>query len=48
MTTALRVVFDLLDLMDPTKPESPEFQTRFPQLRILDPVAFLLEIGNSA
>jgi putative PIN family toxin of toxin-antitoxin system len=37
---------DLLDLMDPTKPEAAEFQRRFPSLRILDPVAFLREIGE--
>ncbi len=38
---------DLLDLMDLTKPEAAEFQKRFPLLRILNPVAFLCEIGES-
>lgn len=32
---------DLLDLTDPTKPESAEFHARFPLLRILSPTAFL-------
>lgn len=36
---------DLLDLMDATKPEAGEFQRRFPNLRILDPVGFLREVG---
>jgi predicted nucleic acid-binding protein len=36
---------DLLDLMDSAKPEAAEFQSRFPALRILDPVGFLREIG---
>ena len=36
---------DLLDLMDPAKPEAAEFQGRYPLLRILNPVAFLREIG---
>jgi putative PIN family toxin of toxin-antitoxin system len=36
---------DLLDLMDVVKPEAAEFQKRFPMLRILDPVAFLREVG---
>ena len=35
---------DLLDLMDSTKPEAADFQTRYPTLRILDPVAFLREV----
>jgi predicted nucleic acid-binding protein len=35
---------DLLDLMDPTKPEAADFQRRFPQVRIVDPVGFLVEI----
>ncbi len=38
---------DLLDLMDATNPEAVAFQTRFSFLRILDPVAFLHEIGQS-
>ena len=37
---------DLLDLMDATKPEAAEFQRRFPLLRILEPVAFLRDIGE--
>ncbi len=37
---------DLLDLADVTKPEAADFRNRFPQLRILDPVSFLLEIGE--
>jgi putative PIN family toxin of toxin-antitoxin system len=36
---------DLLDLMDATKPEAADFQKHFPALRILNPVAFLREIG---
>lgn len=35
---------DLLDLMDPAKPDAPQFLARFPLLRILDPVTFLREI----
>jgi putative PIN family toxin of toxin-antitoxin system len=35
---------DLLDLMDPTKPEAAEFQSRYPLLRILSPVGFLREV----
>jgi uncharacterized protein len=38
---------DLLDLMDPTKPDAVDFHNRFPLLRILDPVSFLGEIGES-
>ena len=38
---------DLLDLMDSTKPQAADFQDRFPLLRILDPVSFLREIGDS-
>jgi putative PIN family toxin of toxin-antitoxin system len=38
---------DLLDLMDPTKPDAADFHNRFPLLRILDPVSFLGEIGQS-
>ncbi len=38
---------DLLDLMDSTKRQTADFQERFPQLRILDPVSFLREIGDS-
>ena len=37
---------DLLDLRDSTKPVAADFQKRFPQLRILDPVSFLREIGD--
>ncbi len=36
---------DLLDLMDATKPEAAEFQTRYPSLRILSPVGFLREVA---
>ncbi len=32
---------DLLDLMDLGRPEAVEFTSKFPSLRILDPVAFL-------
>jgi len=32
---------DLLDLMDPRRPEHQSFQVQFPELTILDPVAFL-------
>jgi hypothetical protein len=31
--------------MDATKPESADFQKRYPALRILDPVGFLREVG---
>jgi hypothetical protein len=34
-------------LMDSTKPQAADFQDRFPLLRILDPVSFLREIGDS-
>jgi putative PIN family toxin of toxin-antitoxin system len=37
---------DLLDLMDAGKPEAADFQRRFPGLRILEPVAYLREIGE--
>jgi putative PIN family toxin of toxin-antitoxin system len=39
---------DLLDLMDSSKPEAGEFQKRYPNLLILNPVRFLYEIGRSA
>lgn len=32
---------DLLDLMDETRPEGRDFRQRFPDLTILDPVAFI-------
>lgn len=35
---------DLLHLMDVGRPEGVEFQRKFPNLRILEPVAFLREI----
>jgi len=38
---------DLLDVMDWTKPGAVDFQTRFPLVRILTPVAFLSESGES-
>jgi hypothetical protein len=31
-------------MMDSTKPEAADFQSRFPALRILNPVGFLREI----
>lgn len=34
---------DLLDLMDDSRPEGKDFRSRFPSLRILDPVGFLRE-----
>jgi putative PIN family toxin of toxin-antitoxin system len=37
---------DLLDLMDSSKPEATEFQKMCPELRILNPVAFLRELGE--
>ncbi|MDP9174026.1 MAG: hypothetical protein M3O30_09195 [Planctomycetota bacterium] len=37
---------DLLDLMDIGRPESAVFQSRFPELRILNPVGFLREMGG--
>ncbi len=38
---------DLLDLMDNARPEAVDFHKRFQLLRILDPVAFLIEIGRA-
>jgi putative PIN family toxin of toxin-antitoxin system len=38
---------DLLALMDMTDPEAAEFHNRCPRLRILDPVSFLGEFGES-
>jgi putative PIN family toxin of toxin-antitoxin system len=35
---------DLLDLMDRGREPGADFAVRFPQLRILDPVRFLLEV----
>jgi len=35
---------DLLDLMDASRPDGDEFRRRFPELRIVDPVAFLQAI----
>lgn len=35
---------DLLDLANPSRPESMEFHRRFPTLRILEPVQFLREL----
>jgi uncharacterized protein len=35
---------DLLDLMDPDKPDATEFARRFPRLRIVNPVEFLNEL----
>ena len=37
---------DLLDLMDPSKPHAADFQSRFPNLKILDPLQFLREMGE--
>jgi len=39
---------DLLDLMDPTRPEGEEFRRRFPHLRILDPVTFVRDLTAEA
>ena len=36
---------DLLDLMNSSRPEAADFQKLCPSLRILNPVAFLREIG---
>lgn len=38
---------DLLDLMNEERPEGKEFRQRFPDLRIVDPVAFLRELNPS-
>ena len=35
---------DLLDLMEPRLPEGRSFRQRFPDLKILDPVAFVREL----
>jgi len=35
---------DLLDLMDMTRPDAAQFRSRFPALRILEPVQFLREL----
>jgi putative PIN family toxin of toxin-antitoxin system len=37
---------DLLDLMDPARPEGREFGRRFPKLRIVDPVIFVLDLAG--
>jgi putative PIN family toxin of toxin-antitoxin system len=37
----------LLDLCDPGRPAGRDFTARFPQLRILEPTAFLREIESS-
>ena len=39
---------DLLDLMDQAKPEGRDFHTRFPTVRILDPVSFLRELKQDS
>jgi putative PIN family toxin of toxin-antitoxin system len=39
---------DLLDLMDGGRPEGRDFQLQFPGMRILNPVAFLREIGDAS
>lgn len=36
---------DLLDLMNPTNPAGADFKRRFPQLRILQPIELLREVG---
>lgn len=38
---------DLLDLVDPSKPEAREFMRRFPDLRILEPTELLAELARS-
>ena len=35
---------DLLDLMDASKPDAIEFQPRFAEIRVVNPVTFLQEI----
>lgn len=37
---------DLLRLMDTTRPEGRDFRTRFPRLRVLNPVMFLRELNE--
>jgi hypothetical protein len=37
---------DLLDLIDPSKPEAADFQKNYPTLRILEPPGFLREIAS--
>ena len=39
---------DLLDLMEPSAPGSPEFLTRFPSVTILDPTEFLGRLEPSS
>jgi putative PIN family toxin of toxin-antitoxin system len=39
---------DLLDLMDAARPESRAFRSRFPSLRIIDPVELLRELDAAA
>jgi putative PIN family toxin of toxin-antitoxin system len=39
---------DLLDLMNANLKDGKDFQSRFPTLRILDPVVFLRELDGSA
>lgn len=38
---------DLLDLMDTTRPEGRDFRRRFPDLQILDPVAFVTALRDT-
>jgi hypothetical protein len=39
---------DLLSLMDLAQPEGKDFRARFPDLRILNPVAFLRDLEKRA
>jgi predicted nucleic acid-binding protein len=39
---------DLLSLMDLAQPEGKDFRARFPDLRILNPVAFLSDLEKLA
>lgn len=39
---------DLLDLMNPSSPEGMEFRKKFPQLKILEPAAFIAAIDPAA
>ena len=38
---------DLLDLMDESTPEGKDFRGRFPELRIIEPVAFLRALADA-